>query len=518
MSEEASKGFQEARKEQYDRNEARNIWYHVHQHRGSHVASIRWPFELFQNALDAGPRPGRSSVAIGISHQDSGLIFEHDGAPFSYDDLAALLSGGSSKDLQSATTTGRFGIGYLVTHILSERVHLKGLLKVPTGTEQFDLVLDRSGDEQAILNNIHLCGESIRAAKAITDTEITPSAIFEYPIQDAIAIDAGIAALRKALPYLYASRPNLGRVVIEREGGTREVWAPGELIGEAIEDGWLEYRSLQVHQQGNALPEIRIYRFVTKQKASSSALVLVERTESGWKAIRPDQDAPRVYREYPLSGSGFLPINLVLDGKFDPDEQRRAPKMGEEDKKLLIEALAAGVLAVKYAFAAKWENGHLLARASNPTTAFNPSDVGEKQWWTEQLSVFAQALARLPIVKCTAGDLPAVTDADEGQFADFIIPRLWPASTEDETTVERMWPVVAACTELDPPTEELASDWTEIAEGWLRAEEPYSCPGIRRTSGAYTGQPGTQPRKELRVRQEKMANLAGHLWNVWTQI
>ena len=47
-----------------------------------------------------------------------------------------------------------------------------------------------------------------------------------------------------------------------------------------------------------------------------------------------------------------------------------------------------------------------------------------------------------------------------------MIPRLLPNSTTDETTVERLWPLVATCTELMPPRKELAGEWTEIAEGW----------------------------------------------------
>jgi hypothetical protein len=48
--------------------------------------------------------------------------------------------------------------------------------------------------------------------------------------------------------------------------------------------------------------------------------------------------APRVYREYPLRGSGFLPIAFILDGKFEPDQERSRLLMGDEDKRLVQEA------------------------------------------------------------------------------------------------------------------------------------------------------------------------------------
>src|SRR5215510_1505897 len=132
MTETAFKIYEEALREQHNRNEARRIRTRVTEARGSpHAAGIRWPFELLQNALDAGPRSDRSIVSIGIQQHDSGIVFEHDGAAFTSEDLAALLSGGSSKDFQSEVTTGRFGTGFLVTHVLAERAELTGLLQVP---------------------------------------------------------------------------------------------------------------------------------------------------------------------------------------------------------------------------------------------------------------------------------------------------------------------------------------------------------------------------------------------------
>src|SRR5215475_14332985 len=98
MSKKALEWYQDARKHQLEKSEARHIRTRVYEARNApHVAGFRWPFELLQNALDAGPREGRDSVAISLHEEPGRVIFEHDGAPFSMDELAALLSGGSSK-------------------------------------------------------------------------------------------------------------------------------------------------------------------------------------------------------------------------------------------------------------------------------------------------------------------------------------------------------------------------------------------------------------------------------------
>ncbi|HEX9422216.1 MAG TPA: hypothetical protein VF899_03180 [Pyrinomonadaceae bacterium] len=106
-------------------------------------AAKRWPFELLQNAHDAGPRAGREGISVVFEFVDGVLRFSHDAAPFSMADIAALLTGGSSKDFDSVDTTGRFGTGFLVTHVLSERVHVTGALETEQQYRQFDVLLDR---------------------------------------------------------------------------------------------------------------------------------------------------------------------------------------------------------------------------------------------------------------------------------------------------------------------------------------------------------------------------------------
>ena len=88
----------------------------------------------------------------------------------------------------------------------------------------------------------------------------------------------------------------------------------------------------------------------------------------------------------------------------------------------------------------------------------------ETAWWVGALGTFAKGLASAPIVECESQILPA--SAEDGPYVDFIVPRLLVEASEDETNVERLWPLVAATKHLVPPTLGLAKDWTLIAEGW----------------------------------------------------
>jgi len=75
MSVQALKEFEDARKTQLDRNEARRMRTLVNQARGdTHGAGARWPFELTQNAHDPGARNGEPGVNIDLSFDGCTVI------------------------------------------------------------------------------------------------------------------------------------------------------------------------------------------------------------------------------------------------------------------------------------------------------------------------------------------------------------------------------------------------------------------------------------------------------------
>lgn len=465
MSEEAFRIYNDAETEQHSRNEARRILTRVDQARkGPHAAGIRWPFELLQNALDAGPRNGQSTVTVGLRDDGTTMVFEHDGAPFSPTELAALVSGGSSKEYESEETTGRFGTGFLVTHVLAERVRLRGLLTLDSGCEAFDLTLDRSGDEDSILANMGKSREAIRKAESVSDLESEQSAVIEYAHGGKDVFARGLDELRRALPYVYGTRGTLGSLELRTNDGQYERWMPSAIEKVEIDGGYMECRKIVVALPNSSTRELRVYRFAQEQQTAAAVLVLVEEASSGLEVRLPDRDAPRVFREYPLRSSGFLPVNLVVDGKFEPEQERGGLLMDDRDKSLLGDAFEAGVMAVRYAVEQKWRNAHWLAYATRPKRGFAAENAEETAWWVEALGTFVLGLASAPIVECESQMLPAF--AEDGPYVDFIVPRLLEEASEDETTVERLWPLVAATNHLVPPTLGLAKDWTSIAEGW----------------------------------------------------
>ena len=98
MSGTALKEYEIESNRQRTRNDARTIRSGVEMaQQNTPRAGVRWPFELIQNAHDAGPRDGDSRVKISFTFKDNDLVVSHTGKPFTARELAALLSGGSRR-------------------------------------------------------------------------------------------------------------------------------------------------------------------------------------------------------------------------------------------------------------------------------------------------------------------------------------------------------------------------------------------------------------------------------------
>jgi hypothetical protein len=106
----------------------------------------RWIWELVQNAKDTPNKQG--PVKIKVTTTVDELIFEHNGDPFTIKSLTGLLQQVSSKSstLTEERTTGKFGTGFITTHMLSKIVDVSGIFVYSSGQKKFQLTLDRDAN------------------------------------------------------------------------------------------------------------------------------------------------------------------------------------------------------------------------------------------------------------------------------------------------------------------------------------------------------------------------------------
>lgn len=435
-------------------------------------AGSRWPFELLQNATDAGPRRGRNGVRVAVGWRGSSdrptVTFEHDGAPFTGRDLAALLYGSSNKEFGAQDTTGRFGTGFLVTHVLSTIVRIAGLIQPDDDgePEKFQLLVDRGGDEERIRENTLACASQLLEAEPVGDQfGILPSAEFLYDSESPEPLRRGIEAFVEALPFLFSTCANLDQARVRRLDGTWETWTATEAHSirlPDLRDAVVLERLVRVEADGVEPRLLRSMRVVADQGEAAGAVAVVECTGGPDVVMLPRPSFPRVFRRFPVRAMSAVPIQVVLDGPFDVDQERRVVHLTDAAKAHLGSAFSAAALLVEHLVIAKAQGAHLLAKVG-PL----PQEIaGNKDpaWWREQLLSLATRLARLPLIQTTAGPLPALSE--EGPTADFPLCRLLTKGGGAELSVEALHAVLAGTTQYFPPELAIAEDWTAIAEGW----------------------------------------------------
>ena len=114
----------------------------------------RWFWELLQNASDYN-----DSVNVILTVDNEKVVFQHDGLPFIDTDVFNLIRPDSNKkdDIRRKDNIGKFGSGFVSTHILSSHIKVKGLVKEDeTHLYEFEVDLIRSNyqDKTRLIEDI----------------------------------------------------------------------------------------------------------------------------------------------------------------------------------------------------------------------------------------------------------------------------------------------------------------------------------------------------------------------------
>ena len=104
-------------------------------------------WELMQNARDlAKEQPAITEIRLSNSH----FTFKHKGLPFTLKTLESLIKQRSSKYDEKENSVGRYGTGFMTTHVFSLKVHVTGCCKIGCGNKNLyvplpdGFILDRS--------------------------------------------------------------------------------------------------------------------------------------------------------------------------------------------------------------------------------------------------------------------------------------------------------------------------------------------------------------------------------------
>ncbi|WBM75338.1 sacsin N-terminal ATP-binding-like domain-containing protein [Saprospira grandis] len=374
----------------------------------------RWIWELMQNAKDVPNKFG--SVSIQIVLEPEQLTFRHNGNPFSLKNIFSLIQQVSSKDStnQNESVTGKFGTGFISTHLLSEIIKVKGVVRHKNTHRSFEVLLDRKGDtSEELLPKIEKALDKIRQIEdnnlypifhdyeeQRTESDYDTAFIYELNSEARFkSAKAGLDDLINTLPQTLANLKVIKRVeVLDRTGAVEEKQVYECRIVEETEI----FRKATIDILGANSKNFICFLL-------ENLVLLAEVNNFGEMQL---QEAfgkqPYLFRDFPLIGSEKFYFPFIINGfKFNPTEDRDGILLHSfesndaNQNRSYIEKAIDGALEFS-----KWLIDH---NAKNRfVCAFNrlPDEKWEdqsKEWYLTYQKDWRQKLLDLLLVETTQG-------------------------------------------------------------------------------------------------------------------
>lgn len=394
----------------------------------------RWVWELMQNAKDIPNKFGKVSVEIELV-SESELRFKHNGNPFAINNITGLIRQVSSKSStnEDEETTGKFGTGFICTHLLSDIIDVNGVLDY-NGYRHFELELDRSGRSSEELmprirsvEKVFLEPDLHFAATPNYEENRRESdfdTVFIYHLtsnEKFKSATAGLDDLVNTLPItLVTQAKKIKQVrVIDRVRNTDVTY-----VCDSKElDENVTFSEIRINS------EVKQYlSYITTEVALTTE---VKATENSFVLLKRDNKQPVLYRDFPLIGSEEFYFPYTLNGfRFCPTEKRNSIPLNGEDnweakdnRGIIDHAVEASLKFNEWLIAHNATNRYLIAYSPKPKAEVEyDEDVALP--WINQLQInWRKQLLEQQLVESIDGIYPvkeiSVPSFPYGASADF---------------------------------------------------------------------------------------------------
>ena len=407
----------------------------------------RWVWELLQNAKDVA---GDEGVDITYELKNNEIIFSHNGLAFETEHLLAILYKTSTKSLNGVDgTTGKYGTGFVTTHILSKKVSINGIhySNEDGGLRSFKIDIDRSAAALDESESLKVMKQSLTTTfQQIDKITENPSAnitdllhSFIYPINPSAKKYAisGLDELERNIPFVLLinkkEKKHINSVTIIKDG-VKKVFQINPVS--SFIDG-LNY--IEIENKSGIL----------YKETESIIFGLPVINNGGSYSIESIEGKSVLYKEFPLIGSENFNLPLFIQHKnFKPTEERDGLRTKKEDevtqdatadnnriclKDFINEYLPFITILIE----SNCNNLHLLALSGLPefTEKFHNED-----WYLENIQKpIRKLISEKAIVKNAEGNLILIketrfpiidlaTDEDFFELLEELIPDEVPSS------------------------------------------------------------------------------------------
>lgn len=438
-------------------SEARDIIHDVNSLTNKdELQKTRWVWEFLQNAKDTDEGKG---VEIIFQLDNDKIIISHNGTPFETKHLIAILHKKSTKSLGGDDgTTGKYGTGFVTTHILSKKLSIIGIHRNASGERKFDIEVDRTSaslEETEALKQMKL---SIKTTfDKINAIDNLPVEIFEdynhsfiYYLTDASRhyAEKGLEELEKNVIFTLLinrgdnQRKRIKSITIIRNGNSNLY----EIEPKVSKIAGLSY--LSAGEKKGLL-----------YKESSNLILGIPVQEIGEIYSLQSLDSQAViFKEFPLIGTeNFnLPV-FIQHNNFRPTEPRDGIVTKREDefvleftpdinRACLLEFKKEYVLFINTLVNAKALNLHLLTLSGLPSETKNYTG---HEWYANNIQKpIRDLLITHELVSTVSGGLikmgqakfPMLNLADDNSFYK-VLAGLMPNEVPDSSSIG-FWDIV----------------------------------------------------------------------------
>jgi hypothetical protein len=284
-------------------------------------AEKRAVWELFQNALDTVDKNG----IIEIAKTTKGLLFAHNGRPFTDDEFGGLIKQFSVGKAYGDNTekVGQYGTGFISTHVYGKKITVNGSLKMDDGSYRMlrDFVLDRDAESIDKLTDKLLDQDQIIDAlcenNLQTVTTPLPFTSFEYVGNPGsyLHIDAMLVYIKTILPFIFCFNDKLDEVKLSL-GDTEDLYKRVE-----GEQGSVH---LTINDQPLDIPFL--------ENDDHSVKVILGSAASNLKEI------PKRFLYYPLMETAPAGTNFIIHANdFKPNKERDFLHQAKDNQELKLD-------------------------------------------------------------------------------------------------------------------------------------------------------------------------------------
>lgn len=434
---------------------------------GGDRAVRRWFWELLQNAKDVARNEHGIRVRVQLDDEyfdTATLTFSHDGRAFRPEDVVRLIEQNSSKSRDADSdqpTTGRFGTGFLTTHLLSRRVHVQGIIqKDEQAPKRFNLPLNREGSKKdEITQGVE---ESFQVLAGIEDASHldgyeprTFNTSFRYQLNDeGVAVaEKGIEDAHRDLPITLALNPAIDSVEFAHQGITYRRDGSSAVEGQVS----IVYVKRIVDTESNSLPSKRFAFVVTSNERVSLALP-VRATGEGFRLIDLHDNTPRLFLDFPLIGTESFPLPVAVNSSFfQPREKRNGIWLTDADtdaastnRELFEQAVQLYTYLIMLAADRKWCDLYVLAGVGQPGNY----DWLSKAWFNNSVQKpLREKILHTPIVETATGERKALR-SPEGNKDEVYLPE-----DPDPDVREQLWSFAHAWVPHRLPKKKHIHEW-----------------------------------------------------------